>query len=211
MKNQRTMFRTCFSKTAGLLLVLLSLSLPCFAMKFQQPLKLGGSVFSYNMGGGHTIEGATKINASQYFNPYRKRYTGYDKGYATFDGGNLYLHYDGGNISLVRIGASDKKNTVQAPVGGIYKINTDQGITLYFLTGDNEGCAFTLVGKRPDGRFVKYVDGDSVYHIYESRGAAYWCTFDVNKDNIIVHYRGTNLNVKLQWDEAAKWFSYAKI
>ena len=195
----------------GMVLSLMLFSSACFAMQFQQPVKLGGSVFSYNMGGGHTIEGATKINASKYYNPIRKRYTGYDTGYATFDGGTLYLHYDGANINLVRIGASEKKNTVQAPVGGIYKINTDQRITLYFLTGDIEGCGFTLVGKREDGRFVKYVDGESVYQFYERRGGAYWCTFDVNKDNIVVHYRGTNLNVKLQWDEAAKWFSYAKI
>lgn len=184
----------------------------CFAMQFSQPVKIGGSVFSYNMGGGHTIEGATKINASKYYNPYRNRYTGYDKGYATFDSGNLYLHYDGGNKNLVRIGAADKKNTVQAPVGGIYKINTDQGITLYFLTGDNEGCAFTLVGKRADGRFVKYVDGDAVYQsLYGNQGAAYWCTLDVTQNSIIVHYRGSDLNVKLQWDEAAKWFSYARL
>lgn len=201
----------CKKITILVMVFALGIATTCFAMQFSRPEELGSSVFSYNMGGGHTIEGATKINASKYYNPYRKRYTGYDKGYATFDGGNLYLHYDGANKNLVRIGAPDKKNTVQAPVGGIYKINTDQGITLYFLTGDNEGCAFTLIGKRADGRFVKYVDGDALYQTYEKRNVAYWCTFDVHKDSIFVQYRGSNLNVKLQWDEAAKWFSYARI
>ena len=141
---------------------------------------------------------------------------GFDKGYATFDGGKLYVHYEGGTQPLVRIGTSDKSNTVQVPCGSIYKINTDQGITLYFLNGDGYGYpSYRLIGKRADGRFVKYVEGEAIDKAYGVGGGDQWYTIDVKKDSIIVHYRmGAKeifKSVKLQWDESAKWFSYAKI
>ena len=53
---------------------------------------------------------------------------------------------------------------------------------------------------------------DKIDKAYGIRSGEHWYTFDVNKDSIIVHYKELqNFNVKLQWDEAAKWFSYAKI
>ncbi len=215
MEKQKTKFRTLFSKTAGLLLVLLTLSLPCFAMQFSQPVELGSSFFGHYNTTGHQIEGATKINVTRYLHPVKKAYLGYDKGYATFDGGKLYVHYEGGTQPLVRIGSSDKSNTVQVPCGSIYKINTDQGIALYFLNGDGYGYpSYRLIGKRADGRFVKYVEGEAIDKVYGFRwGDQTFYSFDVNKDSIIVHYHTFPMNhsVKLQWDEAAKWFSYAKI
>ena len=213
MEKQRTKFRNHFSKIAGLMLVPLFLSLPCFAMQFSQPVELGSSFFGHYNTTGHQIEGATKINVTRYLHPVKKAYLGFDKGYATFDGGKLYVHYEGGSQPLVRIGASDKSNTIQIPCGGIYKINTDQGITLYFLNGDGYGYpSYRLIGKRADGRFVKYVESEAIDKAYGIRSGEHWYTFDVNKDSIIVHYKELpNFNVKLQWDEAAKWFSYAKI
>ena len=183
----------------------------CFAMQFSQPVKIGASRCNHNMGGSHFIEGSTKIDASQYYNPYKKGYTGYDKGYATFDGGKLYIHYDGANVMEVKIGDSDKSNTIQNTCGSIHKINTERGITLYFLPGEEEGMGFTLIGRREDGRFVNYIDGVAIYRSFFNRLMPYWVTFEVNNDNIIVHYTGTDLNLKLKWNEAAKWFSYTRL
>ena len=190
----------------------------CFAMQFSQPVKIGASSCNHNMGGGHYIEGATIINASQYYNPYKKNYTGYDKGYATFDDGNLYIHYDGATVWEVKIGASDKSNTIQTTCGPIYKINTDQGITLYFLPGEEEGIAFTLIGRREDGRYVKYADGDAIYRTYYNQYYSFLNTFEVKGDSIIVRYGISDainnipeLIVKLKWDEGAKWFRYERI
>lgn len=216
MKKQSAKLRIRFTKILGSTLALLSLSLPCFAMQFSQPVKLGSSFFGHFNTTGHEIEGATKINATKYFHPVKKAYMGYDKGYATFDGGKLYVHYEGGTQPLVRIGSSDKSNTVQIPCGSINKINTDQGITLYFLNGDGYGYpSYRLIGKRADGRFVKFVDGEAIDQAYGIKSAPYWYSFDTNKDSIIVHYRiGAKeiiKSIKLQWDEGAKWFSYAKI
>ena len=193
--------------------LVMSTAASCFAMQFSQPVEIGSSFCDHFIGKGHTIEGATEIKANKYYHPIKKAYLGcYDKGYATFDGGKLYVYYDGANQCLIRIGASDRTNTVQTACGGISKINTDQGITLYLLTGDGEGYpSYALVGKRADGRFVKYVDGTAIDKAYRINSAPYWYTFDVNKDNIIVHYHDGNINIKLQWDEAAKWFSYARL
>lgn len=198
--------------------LVISAAASCFAMQFSQPVKIGASSCNHNMGGGHYIEGATKINASQYYNTSKKRYTGYDKGYATFDGGNLYIHYDGATVGKVRVGASDKSNTIQTTCGPIYRINTDRGITLYLLPGEDEGIAFTLIGKREDGRYVKYVDGDAIYRTYYNQYYSFLNTFEVKGDSIIVRYGISDainnipeLIVKLKWDEAAKWFSYERI
>ena len=188
----------------------------CFAMQLSQPVKIGMSRCNHNMGGGHFIEGATNIKASQYYNPYREKYTGYDKGYATFDGGKLYVHYDGATVWEVKIGNSNKSNTIQTTCGTIYKINTDKGITLYFLPGEEEGIAFTLIGRREDGRYVKYVDGDAIWRTYYNQYYSFYNTFEVKGDSIIVRYgipvkNMRDLIVKLKWDDAAKWFSYERI
>lgn len=192
------------------------LSATCFAMQFSQPVELGVSSYGYFNTTGHQIEGATRIKANKYFHPVKKTYTGYDKGYATFDGGKLYVYYDGAEECLVRIGADDRTNTVQTACGRISRINTDQGITLYFLNGGGENYpSYALIGKRADGRFVKYVNGEAIDKAYGIGGGDQWYSIDVKKDSIIVHYRmGAKeifKRVKLQWDEAAKWFSYEKI
>ena len=202
--------------------LVMSTAASCFAMQFSQPVKVGVSFCDPYNGYGHQIEGATEIKAKKYFHPVKKAYLGYDKGYATFDGGKLYVYYDGANNFTVRIGASDRANTVQTEcgAGAISKINTDQGITFYFFNGvDAYGergqyPSYELIGKRADGRFVKYVEGvaiDKAYGISQGYDQTYY-TIDVKKDSIIVHYRSLdNVNIKLQWDEAAKWFSYARL
>ena len=203
-------------KTILLSLLLLTLCMPCFAMRFSQPVEIGSSSYNGDMGGGHYIVGFNQIKAKKYYNPYKKTSTGYESGYATFDGGNLYLHIESPHKRELKIGASDKKNTVSASIGHIYKISTDQGITLYFLTGDAEGAGFTLIGKREDGRFVKYVDGGAIYYKYYSNLCAYFPSCEVVSDGIIVHYNmpyrdREDLVIKLRWDAAAKWFSYERI
>ena len=102
-----------------------------------------------------------------------------------------------------------------ASIGDIYKISTDQGITLYFLTGDAEGIGFTLIGKREDGRFVKYVDGAAIYYKYYNDLCSYFPSCKVDGDSIIVNYnlpyKDRELVIKLKWDAAAQWFSYERI
>ncbi len=214
------MFRLFFgigAKITVITFIMLSLCLPCFAIQFSQPVEIGHSVHNGDMGGGHYITGYNQIKAKKYYNPYKKRYSDshFESGYATFDGGNLYLHIESPHKRELRIGASDKKNTILASIGDIYKISTDQGITLYFLTGDAEGIGFTLIGKREDGRFVKYVDGAAIYYKYYNDLCSYFPSCKVDGDSIIVNYnlpyKDRELVIKLKWDAAAQWFSYERI
>lgn len=189
-----------------------------FAMQFSPPVRVGSSSFNINRGGGHFFEGANKINATQYYNPYKKANSGYDKGYATFDNGQLYVHIEGGKVNtMVRVGAADKANTIETTCGIIEKINTDQDIKLYLLSGIYEDDGFKLIGRRADGRYVKYADGNNLFYQYfKLKGLAGNYRYQVFKDCIVFTYVGngpfgSGPKIKLQWDDKAQWFGVERI
>jgi len=163
------------------------------------------------------MEKADKVNASQYYNPYRKRYTGYDKGYAVFDGGRLYVHFDSGKDFRYSIGSADKNNTVKVAGGRIQKITTDQGITLYILnTGLDPN--FVLIGRRKDGRFVKYIDSSNIFDKDRSLlHGDYVGDFEVQGDALIYHYPTGDVRTmasgpkfRFKWNDNSQWFGYER-
>ena len=207
------MKKTIYSLFAALTVSTISAA-SAFAFQMSQPVRIGS--VSYNMGGGLSFEGANQVKANQFYNTSRNRYTGYDKGYATFDNGKLFIHFI--NNPRFKIGDSNISNTIPATAGLIYKISTDSQITLYWLYSGDESTGFQLIGRRADGRYVKYADGDKIFEDYiNKKGLPGGNTIkSVYGNTILVEYRGLGMPnewpiVKLQWDDKAQWFSVARI
>ena len=137
----------------------------------------------------------------------------YDKGYAVFDNGKLYAHFNGASNPRKRFGSADIGNAVECDSGDILKINTNQGITIYAISGGIYGASLDIIGRRADGRYVKYADCLQIYKNYGGRfGDLYAKIESVSKDTILVgYYGGFHMLLKFQWDDKAQWFSVARI
>lgn len=190
------------------------------AMKMSKPVYLG-EICRDQAGKGFHIEGATSNKGTKstkywYIN-------GYEKGVATFGKGDLtvcvhYIYADGAE----RIGDKALSNTIESPMccHRINAIKTDAGIIFYVITGVEDGEGFVILGKRPDGRFVKYIDSyklEELYHWWDdiSGRVFYGSVIRTEKDVIIVEYSvygdtSAEGELRFTWDEKAQWFGVEK-
>ena len=202
-----------------------------------QPMKISGPVevgkFGWNMRiGGIFIKDATYVSEQP-----KKTYDTltYSNGVARFGKGDeaLYLHYDMKSQPAFKIGSEDVKNTVPYSFvwSSILKLNANNGYTMYLVRKDYDipepYKQYVLIGRRPDGRWVKYFDIDELCNQYIGKNAnvaIQKITF--NGDTIIAQYARCNYpkdnnfyaskanefgEFKFKWDESAKWFSVEKI
>lgn len=202
------MFKKFFAAAVALLL----LTAQAHAMTFQQPVKIGLA----GIGGrnGLSIEGATKIDATQSGNVYLT-------GYAIF-GDKLYLHFDDATADDFNagswFGASDKSNTVQYYVfegsTAVSRLPNDAGLDMYLLSTETGGGNCTAVIGERDGKWVKFFDTNDAKKVFNLRG---WYTSKINVsgDTITLSMSSfdqkNSCELRYRWDESAKWFGVQKI
>ena len=211
-------------------LMLMFIASNCFAMKFSQPVEIGWIGWSQR-GGGFYCENSFYNDGNykvEYYNN-KKRIKG-EKGIAGFGNNSnaLYVHYDYNNVKknhddTVYIGGKNLNNTIPIKIlnDWIYKIDSDSGITIYairfFYGPDSE---FTIIGKKNDGTFIKYIDTRDISKKYfgiNTEGGASPIVYNIPKsegDTIIISYDNKNKKngeFKFKWDEAAQWFSVEQI
>ena len=201
-------------------------------MQFSQPVYIGKiEVGIQSPIGGFFIDGA-KYNKGNYFTKYRKDNThSYDKGTAIFGEGKdaLYVHYD--YEMYIQFGDKNISNTVALDVGhmgNIQQIKTNSGITFYYISFGYKWGYFYIIGKRQDGKWIKYISSRETLKSYFPELLDWghaphyppvifknFKNISCQNDTIIVPY--TNLSndlngeFRFKWDEKAQWFSVEQI
>ena len=220
---------------------LLFVAQTALAMTFQQPVKVGRVSIPIQRGGyGLVIEGAT-YNDGSYFRKYIKDSIGYDKGLAKFGDGDdaLFFHYNYGatfensksnfvSKSHFKFGDKNVSNTIAdigvGSGGEILQIKTDEGITFYSIRFMYQTSDLTLIGRRKDGKWVKYIHSKDISKMYfggkdgyrEPNGVIYE-QVTVQGDTLIMQYsrfetyRKFEGEFRFKWNEAAQWFGVEQI
>lgn len=211
----------------GLVLcVCLLFSGKCFAMQFSQPVEIGGAGYMQAGGGGVYIDGAD-YNSGKFYTEYRKDNTwGYEKGVARFGNGEdaLYLHYSW--QEYLKFGGKDINNTVSDSFISfeVFKINTNEGITIYPLYKVyGPEFDYLVIGRQADGKFVKYIDTRELtrrYFGWNGKGASPATYFDLSAqgDILVMKYNYHNRSSRtitegkfyFKWDDNAQWFGVDK-
>lgn len=212
-------------KILGLMMfICLLFSGNCFAMQFLQPIEIGAVGIMQSGGGGVSIDGAN-YNSGKFYTKYRKDNTrGYEKGIARFGDGEdaLYLHYS--YRGYLKFGGQDINNTIEDNIliSTIYKIKSNEGITLYpiYKTYGPE-FDYLIIGRRADGRFVKYIDTREITKRYfgwngNSVSPIVYLDIYTQGDTLILpYYHLKNIKSKgefhFKWDNKAQWFSVEQI
>ena len=144
----------------------------------------------------------------------------------------MFVHYDYEKESKPLEGYSPKfgdknpTNTVGIDVGhagsGIIRIRTDEGITFYAIDFGYKYGAFYIIGKRKDGKWIKYIDSHVINEKYFGKHLYYadapmYCDEPIycQGDTIIVPYKIIKNNARgefrFKWDERAQWFGVEHI
>ena len=213
----------------GVVLSVLLAANSVFAMTFQQPVELGqiGRSQVGKGGGGFTFHKAFKNDGDYYTAHHKDNTSSYGKGVAQFGEGAVavYVHYNAYEKHDVRVGSKDIKNTFTVPIfsGAIFKIDTDEGLTLYVVSeGYNPYGGITVIGKKKDGTFVKYLDTDAINKRYFSLGRydAYTQRYGfypkTKGDTLIIEYSTDNSKCivgefRFKWDDNAQWFGVEQV
>ena len=221
----------------GVVLSVLFVAQSAFAMTFSQPVKIGQ--IGYLNQGGFELSSASSNKGEPIV--VRGR-TLSKKGVAIFGDGSdaLYFHYALGTREkrgldiVTAFGGNDIKNTISITnmkMPDLYKISTDQKITLYSIEDGNdldEEDRYILIGKRADGVFVEYFDTDKIRQRYFGKQWSGIRFYDIKfqGNTIVIRYdRNTQgkgfASVKykadehgefrFKWDDAAQWFSVEQI
>lgn len=220
-------------KLFTLMLMLLVIASNCFAMTFYQPIEIGE--FGYGVQspiGGYSIKGATSNNGNYYTKNKKDNTRTYGKGMAIFGEGNdsISIHYDFDNLRGIKCGDKNISNSVlisTGPFGNILQIKNDSEITFYYMSFGYKYSHFYIIGKRKDGRWIKYIDSSEIEKKYSTKASFYGPQYPPLKgtknlkniycqnDTIIVPY-GDHGDVKLgefrfKWDDAAQWFGVEQV
>lgn len=198
------------------------------AMTFSRPVEIGSFVKLIVHHGKFEITGASYNSGKG--NPYYGKVY-YTSGVARFGDGEdaLYLHYkDEDRERYARLGGKTLANTVKdnyIDCGfSIFKVTGDAGHTFYLLksywgTGTKiDSVVYDLIGRRPDGTWVKYFRTDSILREYLGRDRYFSiCNVKMSGDTIVMQYEfiassnykiksGENGELRFKWDEQAQWF-----
>lgn len=206
-------------KVFGLILcVCLLFSGNCRAMQFSQAVEIG-SVFVDQTGKqGILIKNASHNNGDYYTKARKNNRNTYGKGIAQFgnDEDALYVHYNYyTDFGKFYFGGKNKKNTIASPnivtIYDIFRIDTDEGITLYplhrFYGPESE---YIIIGRRTDGRFVKYINTEEITKRYfGEKSYVIYKNVSTQGDTLIIDYYHSGARGKFyfKWDDNAQWFS----
>lgn len=204
----------------------------CCAMQFSQPVKVGRFYTEIDHPTGFYMEGETSNNGTRAtrYAKYTRNY-GWEKGVAVFGSGDdaLHIHYGYDSEGMLKCGGENISNTVGIAVGHtgtIKKILTNKGVTLYSVRFAYCTSHLTIIGKRNDGKWIKYIDSKEISKTYfggkdgykEDNGVIY-DNPTCNGDTIIIkyyrwHWKGMSEaegEIRLKWDDKAQWFGIDKV
>ncbi len=197
------------------------------AMKMSEPIYLGSigtdQVEASDDIHGFSINGETANKGKRVLKFGEKLYK---KGCATFGKDDLAVNvrYDR-DSAYHYVGDKQGSNVIEisgGPIGRIDAVRTDSGIVFYYLEASfGQGGWFSIIGKLPDGRFVKYVASNNYHKLMEkeyARGFLYYNGIKAKNNMIIVNYFVDNLSgsyqkhgeLRFPWDEKAQWFGVEK-
>ena len=176
----------------------------CFAMQFNNIQNIG----VFRQGGklgGYTAVGLTNFEGKR-------------EGVAIFGNNHskLYIHFkDDRNNRYFKLGGESISNTVEVNLGytTIYQITTDSDLLLYAVEECDPTGDYTIVGKRVDGKFVKFISTEDIKLKYFGRiyGGNQLAHIKVSEDKIIIPFgkdwRNPTGEFVFKWDENAQWFS----
>ena len=198
----------------------------CLAMQFSQPKEIGITGYQQAGGSGVMIKGATYNDGNYYTKLTPNNKKGYEKGIACYGNGKdaLYVHYNFGKDDL-KFGGRDIENTIVNDylIVQMYKITSNEQITLYPLYNTyGPELNYIIIGRRADGRFVKYIDTNEITRRYfgwngEGVSPVIYRDLSTQGDTLIMEYRRrysmngiAKGNFYFKWDENAQWFSVAQ-
>lgn len=206
----------------------------CSAMTISQPEHLG-DVIGANIGG-FGFKGELS-NSGNIINKKRA----YDKGVAVFGKGNkkLYVHYQNYGYSgknspqISKYGSNSSDNAIQITTlyNQIFMLNTNENITMYVIKSDYDLPGeenYILIGERQDGRFVRYLDTDTLlsqYYSDSNRVLHYVTNFYTQGNTLVFKYSiwdWDNINgkrkdkkdvgeIRCKWDDKAQWFGVENV
>lgn len=209
-----------------LLTMMVMLLIPefCFAMHFYKSEKLG--TFYFNQAGhGFIMEGETSNIGDKYTKFRGNKTLGYGKGIAAFGYGQntLYVKYNAYTENL-DANFGNKQMNSYVPINDvtfktIYCIKSDSGITLYPIVRGHSYVDLTIIGKRQDGTFVKYIDGERITNAYFGMNTFPNYEYDkarISGDTIIVPYCIDGVSkirgeFRFKWNDKAQWFGVEKV
>ena len=210
----------------------------CYAMNFSQKIAIGSIIDEWGVG--YFFEKVSENQGKEFasddvISEFDSKYIGkgyYKNGIARFgeDEDSLFLHYGG---EYLKIGSQNISNTVNINGGefiSIFQLKNDSKIKMYLISvsaGFPENIF--LIGKREDGRFVKYIDTLEITKKYFGESHLLLMQYDSDKvlfekGRIIVRYlcrKPFNINYPkyevstgefiLKWDEKAQWFGVEQV
>ena len=218
-------------------ITIILLNSTCIAMKLEKA-ELLGSIATFPPSGAFRIEGAVSNEGELAKEKEYKSGNDYARGTACFGSGEntLYVYYDNSyfytedfkeNVfrskelsNSCRMGGDNIANTITLPFGfphtcSIYQINNDTGIKLYLLQYDTGAIpSYKMIGKRQDGRWVKYFETEAAEQYYGIK-RAFCHNYQLKDDKIIFEYGRydaaekkfvTNIELQFIWNEADQWF-----
>lgn len=207
-----------------LLITIFLVSGDCFAMKFFQLVNIGS--MGYPPAAGITFSNAIS-NSGNVVGIFQNDKM-YDSGIAQFATGDdaIYVHY--GSHQHPYFGDKNKNNTIQIKVGLygeiIFQIKSDSKIKFYILKNMEAMAGFinyVCLGKREDGKFVKYFETNDVLKQYFGtiipRKGHYIEKISCNNDTIIVEYMQwedygkAKGEFRFKWNDDAQWFGVEQV
>lgn len=194
----------------------------CLAMQFSQPVKIGGICLNQSTKQGISVEDASYNNGDYYTGVLKNNRSTYGKGVARFgnDKDALYVHYNYyTDLGKFYFGDKDKQNTIVPPniitIYDIYRIRSNEGVTIYplyrFYSAESD---YFIIGRRTDGRFVKYIDTKEITKRYFGENThVIYKNISTQGDTLTMEYQryGNKQIVEgefyFKWDDNAQWFS----
>lgn len=223
-----------------IVLNLLLITSNCLAIHLSQTQEIG-MVYGPEHTGGFEIKGADYNNGNKIFDGHIKSDDIFGRGIARFGSGDdaLYVHYnaytDKSYISedytqnSCRFGGRDFANTIANAIDycTISRISTDGDIMFYLLLnggGVAQYANYVLIGRRADGKFVKYFDTNDVRMAYlgidGQRNSLLKKQYTIG-DTLVIEYEYTsdykNIHSKkygefrFKWDDKAQWFGVEQV
>ena len=220
-----------------LLILLLMIAPNCFAMTFSQPVKIGGIGFPIQSPyHGFIVNGASYNNGTYYIekpnsiNGIKEDFKTYIKGIACFGNGDNALYCD------YNFNATDHNNAIK--FGGndnyiifteslyktIYRIDTDEGLTIYSIVSISGVEQINIIGRQKDGKWVSYIDSEILTNkyfggkqAYKSSDGVHYSLLQVKNDTIIIPYKYqlhkvvTEGEFRFKWDDNAQWFGVEQV
>lgn len=223
----------------GILFGLILIVNTTFAMNFSQPVEIGGigfpvqSPYRY-----YLVEGATFNSGKPYEESpkFAKKKVTYKEGIAIFGNGNdaLYCQYvyavppSNSDVWKYAIKFGGKNNYVvstESQYKKIYRIDTNEGLTLYFMFRSSGSEHINIIGRQKDSKWVSYVDSDTLTdkffggkQSYKSSDGVHYNKLRVENDTIIIPYiymaqykTVAEGEFRFKWDESAQWFGIEQV